>query len=142
MIDLWPDDIGTVVVRSPAGILREQASLLGEKTQHLVEAEVEPWMEMAPPGFFVYAFRLVAPTLGHYRYKLFTIAHDVVLYPVEFSVDSDIQAEISPSQRELGAPDEGAFLEILEKILGSQKTRRVVQALLTQAEPATDGIPF
>ncbi len=41
MTDLWPETIGTVRVKSPVAILREQASLLGQKTQNLVQAQVK-----------------------------------------------------------------------------------------------------
>jgi len=40
MSDLWPKDIGNTNLRAPVSILREQASLLGEKTQNLVKADV------------------------------------------------------------------------------------------------------
>ena len=41
MVDLWPEDIAVYTkLRSPATILREQASLLGDRTQNLVEADV------------------------------------------------------------------------------------------------------
>ena len=41
MIDLWPNELSTVDQRSPLTILKEQASLLGEKTQNIVIAVLE-----------------------------------------------------------------------------------------------------
>ena len=39
MESLWPDDIVAADARSPAAILKEQASLLGQQTENLVTAE-------------------------------------------------------------------------------------------------------
>ena len=41
MIDLWPNELSAVDQRSPLTILKEQASLLGEKTQNIVIAALE-----------------------------------------------------------------------------------------------------
>jgi hypothetical protein len=41
MTNLWPDEVGYVGLKAPLTILKEQASLLGEKTQGLVKARVE-----------------------------------------------------------------------------------------------------
>ena len=40
MNDLWAEDIGVTTVKTPVAILKEQASLLGNKTQNLVIGEV------------------------------------------------------------------------------------------------------
>ena len=97
MHDLWPEDIGPIPEsKGPVIILREQASLLGKKTNNLVEAEVvqlEPSrpeppivaVQIEPSMFetrFNYAFLIVAPPLNNYRYKLFTISHGIDAYPV------------------------------------------------------------
>ena len=41
-VDLWPTDIGKQRIKTPAAILRQQASLLGKRTNNLVEAKVRP----------------------------------------------------------------------------------------------------
>jgi hypothetical protein len=40
MVDLWPEEIAKVKIKSPVPILNEQASLLGQKTQNIILAEV------------------------------------------------------------------------------------------------------
>ena len=40
-VDLWPTDIGKQRIKTPAAILRQQASHLGKRTKNLVEAKVE-----------------------------------------------------------------------------------------------------
>lgn len=150
MVDLWPDDIAQPgKLKAPVTILREQASLLGKKTQNLVEAEVKqrdtaPWVRVSPDdrglkkfGDFAYDFHIVAPALGHYRYQLFTATHAIELYPVAITnIDGDIRAEISPGQRaDPIAKSEDELLEILRKIFGAKKTRQVIDGLRAQISP-------
>lgn len=153
MIDLWPDGIETNRARSPVTILREQGSLLGQKTKNLVLGEV---LESGKgENRFVYSFFLVAPALSHYRYKLLTIRHDVSLYPVRVDVEDRIFQEIDPRfQVEQLDPDgelinsylearsEDEFLDLLKAIFRSEKAMQVVTGLLSQSDPnwqPTDG---
>ncbi len=41
MENLWPENLTVTGTKAPVIILREQASLLGEATQNIVEAEVK-----------------------------------------------------------------------------------------------------
>ncbi|GAB4231481.1 MAG: hypothetical protein Kow00121_59790 [Elainellaceae cyanobacterium] len=146
MIDLWPEGIETNRVKSPVTILREQGSLLGQKTKNLVQGEV---MESSGrENLFVYSFFIVAPALSHYRYKLFTIRHDVSLYPVRVDVEDRIFDEVDsqfqtgrsdpdgePLLSYLQADSEEKFLELLREIFKSQKAIQVVTSLLSQSDP-------
>lgn len=146
MIDLWPEGIETNRVKSPVTILREQGSLLGQKTKNLVQGEVMESGEQKQ--LFSYSFFIVAPALSHYRYKLFTIRHDVSLYPVRVDVEDRIFDEIdSQFQYEQLDPDgelissylqansEEEFLNLLREIFKSQKAKNVVTSLLSQSDP-------
>jgi hypothetical protein len=145
MIDLWPNELSTVDQRSPLTILKEQASLLGEKTQNIVIAVLEDaplvgsWLPKNYP--FKYGFLLTCPALSHYRFRLFSIAYDIDIYPVRFHLDSDVAEEIiEETHVELGmngnlqASNEEEFIEILRRIFSSRKTVRVIRALLSQAK--------
>lgn len=164
MLDLWPEDIGPIPdLKSPVTILREQASLLGKKTNNLVEAEVVQLESViSEEKEFSYAFLIVAPALDNYRYKLFTISYGINLYPVTINVDKDIQAEIPPTaeerreivksgrvftdlreeigiKRKLVAESEDEFVEILKKIFSAKKTKRVIGALLSMISYGQEG---
>jgi hypothetical protein len=144
MIDLWPKELAVVDQKSPLTILREQASLLGEKTQNVVTAVVEgehvipgSWQRDAP---FRYGFTLTCPALGQYRFGAFAIAFGVEMYPVHFNLDTDIAPEvIEGSELELDgegfpvASNEHEFIETLKLIFNSKKIVRVIRALLSQA---------
>src|SRR5208337_586176 len=83
MIDLWPKELSTVDQRSPLTILKEQASLLGEKTQNIVIAVLENCdmfenydllMALTMRDYpFKYVFMLTCPALSNYRFRLFSI---------------------------------------------------------------------
>ena len=146
MIDLWPEGIETNRVKSPVTILREQGSVLGQKTKNLVLGEV---LEASGQGNeFAYSFFIVAPALSHYRYKLLTIHHDLGLYPVTVDVERrisqaiDLQfqvTQITPDGSNLGsylkAESEAQFLELLREIFKSEKAIAVVTSLLSQSDP-------
>jgi hypothetical protein len=142
MPDLWPTDIGTTEVTPPVTLLKEQAALLGEKTRNLVEGKVvrlDEWP--SAQGHFAYAFYLVAPALGNYRYKLFTLSYPPEFLPIRIDVDRDllpaIPQECVLQDAVIGtwvkAESEDAYKQILAAIFGAAKTRRVVAAIVAQS---------
>ncbi len=145
MIDLWPSDLSTVDQRSPLTILKEQAALLGEKTQNIVIAVLEdrsiPERSLVNMYPFRYGFLLTSPALGNYRFGLFSIGYDIYMYPVTFDLDSDVADEILKDIHvKLGkdgtfqASNEDEFTEILKRIFSSRKAVQVIRALLSQAK--------
>ena len=115
--DFW-GDIEFESIVTPAKILREQASLLGKKTQNMVEANVRT---QTFRGLFYHSFNLVVPTLDNYTYELFKISHAADLYPVMI---------VSEANEKLDTEDQ--FKECVHQILSSEKTKRVVANLLAQ----------
>jgi len=157
MENLWPDDIAVTEKKAPVTLLREQASMLGEKTQNLVIGQVQelPYLEpiISQSGLilprvvkgisepleeiiFYYGFYIIAPALGNYRYRLLTILYNVDFYPVIIRVDEDVKNEISPSvdvDPKIIANSEEEFSELLKKIFHSQKTKKIISAILSQS---------
>jgi len=117
--DLW-GEIKPSVVRTPVAMLREQASLLGAKTNHLIEGKVH---SHASGTKFYHSFSLVVPALDNYSYELFQISHDVGFYPVS--------VENRSSYRELR--NQGEFVEWLREKLSSPETKGLIGNLLAQA---------
>lgn len=114
--DLW-GEIEATQIRTPLAILREQAALLGAKTQNLVEASVKTRVDGES---FEHSLDLVVPALGSYRYNLFTIYHGASIYPVQVG-SKDIRLET-----------EQQFMGWLGATLSSRETKRVVSNLLAQ----------
>ena len=119
--DLWPDDIAKVDFIPPIKILKDQASSLSQKTKGLIEGEVTT---SAQGKQFTHVFMLIAPSLNNYRYGLFSILHDIALYPITASFQSMAYT----------LPDEKSFIEWLRKILNSTETRRIIQGILAQIQ--------
>ncbi len=157
MTDLWPDQLDAFNLKAPVAILREQATLLGQKTKNLVQAEVENGTNVN--GDFTYHFFIVAPTLNNYHYRLFTIEHKITLYPVQIYLGEDLGQELGASRNPLteaqlamkqtlrgmglwppsgvppyyvSAQSEDEFVGVLKVILSSQITLQVISALRSQ----------
>ncbi len=140
MENLWPENLTVTGTKAPVIILREQASLLGEATQNIVEAEVKnasPDMGGAEENDmgFRYVFYIVAPALGNYQYKLFAIWHTVDLYPVIIYPDESIMDELYPDSHKdtIHAESENEFIEMLKAIFHSRRTGNIIQALVSQS---------
>ena len=136
MTDLWPSYLESLApARTPLIILKEQASLLGLKTRNLVEAQVVEVPRLSEDEPFAFDFRLVASQFGGYRFSLFRIYYGITLYPVRFRIDEDICREMWPESSEpfVRADSEQEFVQVLERLLGAEKTRRVIGALLAQS---------
>jgi hypothetical protein len=146
MIDLWPAELAKVETRGPLTVLKEQASLLGEKTRNIVTAEVAHHHVSVSTGKhadypFKLAFSLTSAALGAYRYRLFWIAYGIELYPVHFFVDDELAAELVEGTDLVPSEGDGTFLaeseeqftEILKHIFGARRTLTVIKAMLSQA---------
>jgi len=135
MKDLWPSEIGYAEGKAPVTILKEQASLLGAKTENMIKAEVSyiKGSSFMDQNGFAYDFTILAPLLEDYRYRLFTIKHDVELYPLKIYTDDEILGEISPAEKDkIVINSEAELLEALKKILNSKKAKRIISAMLLQ----------
>ena len=133
MNDLWAEDIVTETVRTPVAILREQASLLGKKTQNVILAEVDSDVSRE----FKHNFNIKVPALGYYSYTLFTITHSIELYPLKAYLDGEVAKEIGVDATEnvfgVSIKDEADLLELLAKILKAERTKQIIRTLLAQS---------
>lgn len=135
--DLWPDSIEVIQREAtPVMILKEQASLLGEKTQNMVLAEVRSKIEQTS-NYFVDDFYLVAPLLGNYRFQLFRIRRQLEhLYPVQ------IKSEALGLDKDIESEDQ--FTNVLSDVFSHERTINIIASMLAQSEavPISDNIPF
>jgi hypothetical protein len=117
--DLWPANIADTKLTTHITILKQQAALLGQKTQQLATGEVTT---QTTGNLFVHSFRIVAPTLS-YRFELFQASHGVSFYPL--------------TVRHLNQPimvsSETEFRDKLKEIFASQATLNVVQSIVAQS---------
>ena len=145
--DLWPGKLEPVKTRPPVAILREQASLLGAKTKNIIEGRVESYSDVFDESTDMkYSFFVVASTLN-YSYRLFTITHDIRMYPLTIKMDTETYEEVNPKKpggmgvgemmrrqrNEVQANNEENLTEILKKIFASRKTIQIIGAMLAQS---------
>ena len=133
--DLWPSDLGLGTVVTPASILRTQAKLLGERTQGMLEGEVNTWTQ----GSDVYHdLNVIVPALDNYKYRLLRVHHSMTLYPVfvdeEPAPYNSLRAR-TPLEKlgDRGLRDEDSLREWLRQTLAKQETTQILKNLYAQA---------
>ncbi len=144
--NLWPT-IQTPDVMLPVTILRQQASLLRQSSKGILEAEVCQIVANGHQQWWT--FFIIATQLDRYRIDIFRMTHaNDYPYPVKFYADgllSEVrQAKLIWALQEVEQeyPDEDPyevvastqeeFLQILGVLLGSKKTRSVIESLLAR----------
>lgn len=121
---LWPTEIFTQTVRTPSAIIKEQAEALGQATRNLVEGDVE--VNSSGESIHI-SFNLLVPTMKNYTYRLFSARHGLHLYPVDF-----VSGVFEGGRKK--ANDEDEVTAALKTIFNDEKTKRIVVALLAQAQ--------
>jgi len=119
--DFWPEDIAKTEMVTPVSMMRAQAAILGQKTNNQLTASVQP-ISGAPPHF-VWSFQITSPSLGGYRYEIFRVQHPLTLYPAVFMWEGHANTTVQ---------DDRSFKDFLKQIIGSDQTKKIVQALLAQ----------
>jgi hypothetical protein len=122
-VDFWPN-LDSTKPRTPLLILKQQAALLGKHTKNLVVADVET---TTYNGRFFHRFIIEASSLN-YRYQLFGISHDVMLYPLKLESGPNVKM----AAQTFNSEDE--FVSWLKGILNSGETKRILNTLLAQVE--------
>jgi hypothetical protein len=121
-LDLWPQDIAAAAdLSAPVGILREQAFLLGQRTNNIVEGEV---LTRGKHDEFTHEFYLVAPAFEHYRYLLLSVTHKAEMYPLKINVRGN----------QVEAQSQAEFVERLRSIFADPATKNVIQSLIAQSQ--------
>ncbi|MBX3081965.1 MAG: hypothetical protein KF716_10065 [Anaerolineae bacterium] len=147
VMDLWPTDIdaSNEFDVPPVALLREQAELLGKRTDNKVVGKVmSVQVKHTFSHRFVgdygqkleqalgYSFLITAPELN-YQYALFVIAVSIDSYPVRFELDYGLTKEAwANGNPTIEAASEDEFIDILKNIFNAQKTRRIISSLLAQ----------
>jgi len=134
--DLWPDEIlQTPTIRPPVAILKEQATFLASRTNNTLKGEVHQNSDTLTTNYeFEYAFYITAPGIN-YKYRLFTLMHNIEMYPLRIDANSEIFDEIFTGERgnkknSVQVGNEAVLKTTLRKIFKSAKVQKVVTSLL------------
>lgn len=125
--NLWGELPVVEKVRTPLSILREQAVVLGQMSERLLEGEVV--VTSTVPDQIEAHLNIVASTLGGYSVTILSIRYGLDIYPV--TLQHAFEDSVTKS-----AKDEEAFIKALRQILSSESVRKVISALLTQIRSA------
>ena len=137
----WPQ-IQVVKEKAPVTILREQGHLLAKATGNNILGVVES--DQGEQGELIHHFYLLVPSLGDYRYHLFSISHYLPFFPLRFSIGEALQKELDPSYVQFlqgrsgsgnySVEDSSQFLDFLKEVLQTKHTSEVLEGLLAQAQ--------
>ncbi len=121
--DLWGDlNIEDHDISTPAGLMRQQAALLSEKTNGRVEARVVAY---GSDKGVVLEFTLASPAIPNYSYTLFHAMQTGEVYPV--SAEGELISERTAFERwlasKLSSGDTKRKIKILLETAGSQEPR-------------------
>jgi len=133
--NLWGEIPTKGDLRTPIAVLREQAGLLGQATNNVLQGEATIGRDQGfrgvfsgRPHDFVIALFIVAPALDFYRIAILEVLHNVEIYP--------LTVRNLTNDNELECPDETSFLNAIKDILSSDEIHRIIQALLSQSQAA------
>ena len=125
---LWGglEDIDTV--RTPSVILQEQAGLLGQLTNEVLQGKVkrDPLVDLRESLNVKMTLYIVAPALQSYSVKILDLEYSyTAAYPV--SVDSSLDGS------QWRATHEDGLKDILKRILSSQAVTNVIATLIAES---------
>lgn len=132
---LWGELPLAEAIRTPLIILREQATLLTQITNALLEGvvtnqRVKPSSEIfdpfGPNKSFLATLSIEAPALDGYVFQVLQVAYELALYPVEVQ---DLVNNTSHT-----CAEEKSFEDALKATLSSDAVRRAVGMLLAQSK--------
>jgi hypothetical protein len=122
--NLWGNVSLADTVKPPVAILREQAALLGNLTNNVLEGHVRT--ERIADRIINY-LDIVAPALEYYTFTVLEIRHHgIEFYPLTVVPSMD--------GKPTDCKDEMEFIAKLEEALSSQAVHKVIESLLAQSK--------
>ena len=138
-LDLWPPDLEPTDIVSPVAILRSQALVLGDRTDHRLQGSVVTRLSHSNTRLS-HVFSLVSPALSGYQYALLTVSHDFNLYPLIVRAFDDLGEEADAPDRDVWKCDtEQDFIATLQTIFSDERTLKIIAVLLAQSKTVRSG---
>ncbi|HEX8735770.1 MAG TPA: hypothetical protein VF721_10630 [Pyrinomonadaceae bacterium] len=130
-VDLWGDIPIENGIKLPVTILKEQATILGEKTDKILEAKVNS-VNVADKDIVGYELKIIAPALSNFSYGVLSVFHSLVLvYPLNMSHQNSTGKWTTSKCK-----DEAEFTAKLREILSSEVIHTVIVSLISQSKAA------
>lgn len=136
--NFWPADLIDEGVVPPVTILREAAGELSKRTKGILRGEVAPMgSKFADSPALFFRLRIVAPALDNYKFEILRLQQKSAteMYPVELS-GTALKGKDAIRHRK--ADNEQELRDTLRFALGSEATKQIVSALLSQSKAAME----
>lgn len=115
-----------LTIRTPLALLKEQASALTNGTKGLLVGEVDTGDFSG--RYLSLRLRITVPALNNYKYSVLEYIQPPLIFPgTLYDRIRDEQADIE---------DDVKFAQVVKEILSSYEARRIIEALLAQAQDA------
>lgn len=79
---------------------------------------------------FIYEFYITAKAAPKYKYRIMFVAFGISVYPVEVSLEKSIADEIGMDKSEFTLSSEEEVINLVGKVLGSERISAVVSNLI------------
>lgn len=123
--DLWGDLPTAEIIKTPSMILREQAAMLGEKTNNVLQGHVNIGRDGSE---FTADFSIIARVLDNYTQKIVLVRYKIINYPLQ------IWNFLSATSNPTNCKNEDEFTAKLQLILSSEEVRKLIIGLLSQSK--------
>jgi hypothetical protein len=120
--NLWGEIPKPDSMKTPVGILKEQATELSSLSERMLEGAVKVFTEQ--PNQLSAGLFIIAPSLGNFIIEICRINHGLALYPVFIQISN-----VSTVNK---CSTEDEYLSTLAKILQSDHVRSIIKSLLIQ----------
>lgn len=136
MENFWPH-FRTAKIFSPVALLREQANLLGYRTEYSVVAEVKRMTSSSAD--FLFAFDLFASAIK-YRFRLFSVVYSIDIFPIRIYPDERIlkSAKIffmdTRDEEYLICETQETYVDAIKYILGCEATKNILTAIVSHIQ--------
>ena len=132
-MDLWPELDKINSVETPKKILEKQAEYLSKKTNGVVYAICEEQTrnmlnEQVRQYDFKYDFSIASKNLEDYRFKVFSVYHNIILYPLLIVMGTQVANDIGMKKKTASNKEE--FEDALKLIFSSKVIEDIVSTLM------------
>ena len=132
-MDLWPSLDNINKIKTPKKILGKQGEYLSKKTNEIVyticdEIPRERLAEQEKGYDFRYEYLIASKNLKNYTFKLFSIYHNITLYPLLIVLDTQVASDIGLKKKSIGSEEE--FEATLKMIFASRVIENVIGTLI------------
>lgn len=137
MDNLWPNFNEIQKIKTPKEILEEQGKMLPKLTNSLVYATIDPStifdtdFTVSTKYDFTYDFNIRGKDLENYKFKLFTVGHNISIYPVRIRLEPEIKKEIGLKNIDIVLETNNDFINILKQVLNSERLKYVIASIIS-----------